>query len=137
MIDDQTALILPLVHHFVQERVQSLVQAVTAKVTARDGDLWGNAGTLWRVVAEPRLHSPGHTYRNRRKLPVKLFRIVLLMPLGHSHSEWLVVRMCAFDPTIAWRQFNRRSMSNDQTLRGNLRSAATGHYEIGDRLVDW
>src|SRR4051812_11034926 len=58
MIDHQTLLVLPLVHHLVQQRVQRFIPAVAADVAATDHDLGLATFARRAVVAEPALHAP-------------------------------------------------------------------------------
>src|SRR5687768_1861842 len=94
VIDGEAALVLPLVHHLVQQRVHSLVPTVATDVPPADHDL-GTAALLAAkyVVAEPALHSPRHPDRNRCELAGEpRFVEPCVMVLENTH-ERLIGRM--------------------------------------------
>ena len=57
VIDLEPLLILPLMHHLMQQGVERLVPPVTPDVPAADHDLRLAAVRGWTVVAKPALHS--------------------------------------------------------------------------------
>src|SRR3954471_9208419 len=64
MIHHQPLLVLPLVHHLVQQRVQCFVPAVAADVAAADDDLGLATFTRGAVMAKSALHAPRNAYRD-------------------------------------------------------------------------
>src|SRR4029077_928671 len=75
MVDDQPLLVLPLVHHLVQQRVQRLLPPVAANVAPADDDLGLTTFARRRVVPQPALHPPrdangNHSQRSAESLIV-------------------------------------------------------------------
>src|SRR5881392_3608594 len=64
MIHDQPLLVLPLMHHLVQQRVQRFLPSIAADVATAEHDLRLTALTRWTVVAQPAPHASGNADGN-------------------------------------------------------------------------
>src|SRR3954469_13608622 len=64
MIDHQPLLVLPLVHHLVEQRVQRFIPAIAADVAATDHDLGLATFPPGAVVAESALHASRNSNRD-------------------------------------------------------------------------
>ena len=94
MIDDVPVLVLPLVHHLVEQGVECLRHSVPPNVTAADHDL-GPVIIAARgaVVTEPALHSPRDAQAYAAQLSGKVERVVLGMPANQLLDERGIVGM--------------------------------------------
>ncbi|GAC1412113.1 MAG: hypothetical protein NVSMB53_08910 [Gemmatimonadaceae bacterium] len=80
MIDDQSLLVLPLMHHLVQEGVERFAPPVTSNVPPAD-DYFGLASQAGgAIVAESAFHSTRDTDGDSFKDLTKSFAIVRVMP---------------------------------------------------------
>ena len=81
-------LVLPLMHHLVQQRVHSLSPAVAPQVLAAEHDLGaGPVLTGGAVVAEPRLHAPGEAHRDARERAAEVLRIEIGVRIGETREQ--------------------------------------------------
>jgi hypothetical protein len=64
MIDCEPLLVLPLVHHLVQQSVERLFPAVTPDVASAQNDLRLTVIGCGAVVPEPALHAARHPNRH-------------------------------------------------------------------------
>ena len=79
-------LVLPLMHHLVQQRVQRLVPAVAAQCRQLIAISPGSPALRRRVVAEPALHAARHANRNGLQRAAEMLGVVPLVPLGELRS---------------------------------------------------
>ena len=109
MIHRLASLILPLMHHLMQQRRNGFLPTMPPNVTPADHDL-GTKLLLaaQRVMPEPPLHPPRHANRNVRKLTTELRRIELPMRTREITHITLIVRM---------RPLPRCSPRDDRTRR--------------------
>src|SRR5687768_13205394 len=92
VIDRHAALVLPLMHHLVQQRLQRFVPAVPAQVAATDRDFRRIPGLGGRgVVAQPRTHAAGHPYLDRPQLAAEQVGVESRVLLSESRGEPFVV----------------------------------------------
>ena len=94
MINRLAGLILPLMHHLVQQRRNRFIPPVPPNVTPAYHDL-GTKLLLsaQRVMPEPSLHPPRYANRNIGKLATELRRIELPMRTSEITHKPLIVRM--------------------------------------------
>src|SRR5881394_2913950 len=64
MIHHESLLVLPLMHHLVQQRVQRFFPSIAADVATAEHDLRLAALTRRTVVAQPAPHAPGNADGN-------------------------------------------------------------------------
>ena len=127
MINRVAVLLLPLVHHFVQERVEGLAPAVAPNVATADGNLGASRMTTrWCVVTEPRVHAPGHREANVFQCAAEPFEIeslvLTLQPLGDR--EIVVMNRCASRRTCH-AGVARERVRRDDPPRNGSRGATT------------
>ena len=134
MIDRQPGLVLPLMNHFVEQRVERLVPSVPADVSPADRDLRGVAARGAGVVPQPTPHSSRHANGNAAKRATKVLRVVVRMPsrqLGHERS--------VFFPR-SWpsrrRRGTRYGVGDDRPLRGMPLDPRAPFDEDDDRAQD-
>src|SRR5450756_44288 len=80
MIDDQPLLVLPLVHHLVQQRVQRLLPPVAPDMPPADDYLRLAPVSGRAVVAQPALHPARDAEENRPQRAAKSLAVVRGMP---------------------------------------------------------
>jgi len=93
MIDDQSLLVLPLMHHLVQEGVERFAPAVPSDVPPAN-DYFGLASKDGgAIVAESAFHSTRDTDGNGFKGPTKSLAIVRVVPArelsNHREVGWI------------------------------------------------
>ena len=93
MIDPESALRLPLVHHLVQHGVLDLRPRMTGQVPPADCDLQRLAGPdIHRQLAEPGAHAAGQPERDLAKRSDEIPGIQLMMksdqPVQQEHVAW-------------------------------------------------
>ena len=111
MVNGLTGLILPLVHHFMNERLNCLAPSMTSNVSTADRDLRALARRVAvSVVPEPALHPSRHSNRNSRERPAESLPIELFMralePLGH---RFIIAMSFLRRPRLAWRRLELQS----------------------------
>ena len=94
MIHRLASLILPLMHHLVQQRRNGFVPTMPPNMTPADYDLSTKLLlAAQRVMPEPPLHPARHPNRNVRKLATELRRIQLPMRTREITHIPLIIRM--------------------------------------------
>src|SRR6185295_12028856 len=79
MVHREPLLVLPLVHHLVQKRVERFVPAIATNVAPAENDLRLGCLTRWRVMAEAALHAPGDADWNLAQGSVEPLLVVSLV----------------------------------------------------------
>ena len=93
MIHWSSRLVLPLVHHLVEESVNGLVPPVSPDVAPADHDLRVMAGLPAKcVVSEPRFHPPRYSDGNCAQLSTKAGRIELAVRARELANHVQVLR---------------------------------------------
>src|SRR5687767_5934336 len=93
VIDRVASLVLPLMHHFVQERVEDLVPSMLAQMGEADRDLRGvTARRRGRVVPESAPHAPRDADRGRTQSAAEVALVVPVVPGRQLDGERLVLR---------------------------------------------
>ena len=88
MVHGKSCLVLPLVHHLVEKRVNGLVPAVAPDVPPADHDLRIAGGLPPQdIVSKPAFHPPGHAYRDRAQLATEAGRVELRVVLPELANE--------------------------------------------------
>ena len=94
MIHRLASLILPLMHHLMQQRRNGFLPTMPPNVTPAYHDLGAKLLlAAQRVMPEPPLHPPRHANRNVRKLTTELRRIELPMRTREITHIPLIIRM--------------------------------------------
>src|SRR5207249_10479545 len=104
MVDRVACLVLPLVHHLVQQRVERLVPAMAADVPPTDRNLGRFAERRTGVVSQPAPHAARHAYRHGAELAVEVLGIVPLMPPRQLTDEVAVLGARAQPARRHWRR---------------------------------
>ncbi len=96
MVGTHPLLILPLMYHLVQQRVKSLIPAISPDMAPAD-DNFRLASCLAtpHIVAQSALHAPRNSDWKAIQLTPKsrlIEKCVVLEKLAH---EWLICRVCA------------------------------------------
>jgi hypothetical protein len=101
MIHRKSTLILPLVHHFMEKRVNGLVPAVAPDVASADHDL-RIAGSLppQDVVSKPAFHPARNPYGDRAQLTAEAGRVELGVMLPELSNEPFIGRMRSLSGTL-------------------------------------
>ncbi len=126
MVDDVAVLILPLVHHFVQQGVERLGPSMAANVATADDDLGAIVGAAGgAVVAKTALHPARHAQRHDTELPREMPSIVLRMPGFELPNEGRVGGIRRLPGTAdRWRALDR--VRQDRASGGGaMRTGAT------------
>lgn len=94
MVDSAAGLILPLMHHLMQKRLDRLTPSVTPNMSTADHDFGTCAGFVtMRVMAKPALHSARYADWNLVERAAESFAIQIFVrakkPLRHA----LIIRM--------------------------------------------
>ena len=109
MIHRLASLILPLMHHLMQQRRNGFLPTMPPNVTPAYHDLGAKLLlAAQRVMPEPPLHPPRHPNRNVRKLATKFRGIQFTMRTREVTHVTLIVRM---------RPLPRCSPRDDRTRR--------------------
>src|SRR5262245_48972730 len=90
MIDRASGLVLPLMHHLVQQGLQRFGPSVAPKVTPTDRELRRCSKRGSRVVSQPAPHATRHTDGNGLQLPTEMLGVVARVPAGELRREGLV-----------------------------------------------
>ena len=113
MIDCETTLILPLVHHLVQQRVHCFFPSVAADVTTADDDLrLASLLSAPGVVAEPTFHPARNADGHDSQLPSEPGRI----------QRGMALCKLARQPFICWMRTFRTSTARCGELRIGVRA---------------
>ena len=106
MIDREPVLVLPLVHHLVNERLDRLAPSMTPNVASADRDLATLARRIaMSVMPEPALHPSRHAYRYSRQCPTESLPIELFMRPPELLSHRFIIRMSSLRrPRLARRR---------------------------------
>jgi len=97
MVDGQPALVLPLMHHLVQQRLDGLAPTMSSDVTATYRDLGALAQWIAvSVVPKPALHASRHPYRNPRKPAAEPLAVQQLIGTDELFSHRSIVGMSSF-----------------------------------------
>jgi hypothetical protein len=91
VIDGNAGLVLPLVYHLVQQRVQRFGPAVALDVGAADRNLGGDAGCGGAVVPEAALHAARDAHLDLLELPGEVVGVVARVPVAQLRGELAVV----------------------------------------------
>src|SRR6185503_16241799 len=131
VIDGVSGLVLPLVHHLVQQRVQRFLPPVPPQVPPADRDLRRLARGAYGVVPQPAPHAPRYADRNGLQTVVKMPGVVLCMTARQLRGEPLVLGTRALSAgtgghTLHW-------MRDDRALRGAALGSRTSLHEEDDR----
>src|SRR5687768_16988097 len=114
MVHRQATLVLPLMHHLVEQRLDCLAPAMSPYVTAADRDL--RALARWiavSVMSEPALHSTRHPYWNPGKRPAEPLAIQLFAGAPELFSHRLIIGMSSFPGA----PLSRRRLELERKLR--------------------
>src|SRR5437868_3028293 len=90
MIDDEPLLVLPLMHHLVQQRVQRLLPPVAPDVPAAQDDLRLAAFARRTVVAESALHPAGDADRDLAESAVEPIFVVRVVEAEQLANQRLI-----------------------------------------------
>ena len=134
MVDREPGLVLPLMHHLVQQRVQGLCPSIAPKVPPADRDLRRLVRRCRGVVAQPALHATRYADLNRRKTSMKVPSVVARVPLLELRGRGLVVRVRAFLARRTRRRRNR--MRHDHALRRATLSARPCFHKADNRAMN-
>jgi hypothetical protein len=94
MVHGKSCLVLPLVYHLMEKRVNGLVPAVPPDVTPADHDLCIAGGLPPQdIMSEPAFHPPRHAYRDRAQLATEAGRVELRVVLPELANEAFIGRM--------------------------------------------
>lgn len=108
MIDLLHCLVMPLMHHLVQQRLNHLVPAVPADMAAADNDLRAiSLLPAQRVMPQPRFHPARHANGNRAQLSTEFREIELAVRASEITHEPLIGRMSALDRALLARRPRR------------------------------
>ena len=93
MIDRASGVILPLMHHLVQQSLNRLLPTVPSDMTAAYHDLGGMSRlTAKRVMTKSRLHAAGDADRNCGQFAAEFRSVQLAMRTGKLAHEMQVRR---------------------------------------------
>ena len=111
MVNGLASLILPLVHHFMNERLHCLAPSMTPNVSSADRDLRTLARRIaMSVMPEPALHPSRHSNRNSRERPAESLPIELFMRPPELLSHRFIIAMSSLGrPRLAWRRLELKS----------------------------
>jgi hypothetical protein len=107
MIDGEPLLVLPLVHHLVEQRVERLLPAITPNVPSAQNDLRLMAVRRRTVVTEPTLHSTRHPNRHLAECPAEPLFIVRRVPARQLVNDREVGRMGSLRRASSARRIRR------------------------------
>ena len=94
MVNGLASLILPLMHHFMNERLYCLAPSMTPNVSSADRDLRTLARRIaMSVMPEPALHPSRHAYRDPRERPAESLAIELFMRARELLSHCFIIAM--------------------------------------------
>ena len=94
VVDDVSMLILPLMHHFVKQRVERFGPSMATDVASANDDLGAVVGAARdAVVTEAALHAARHADGDGPELGREVPPVVLLVPAFELADEWRVVRV--------------------------------------------
>src|SRR6266542_6802137 len=93
VIELEALLILPLMHHLVEERVRRFLPAVAPDMPPADRDFSGSVSIVGRVVTKSRSHAARHSNQNRLQRTVEPLRIVDRMQATELAGQRLVARI--------------------------------------------
>src|SRR5687767_11086008 len=97
MVHRQPALVLPLMHHLVKQRLDGLAPAMPPDVPAAYRDLGPFARWIAvSVMPESALHSTRHTDGNPGKRPAEALAIQLFVRAPELFSHRFIVGMSSF-----------------------------------------
>lgn len=100
MIHSESAFILPLMDHLVNQRVYRLVPSMSSDVTTTYHDLGALPGRIpVSVMSEPALHPARDAHWNSAQQPAESLAVERLMRAAESLDHGLVIRMRAFPNT--------------------------------------
>ena len=103
------ALVLPLVHHFMEERFESFPPSVAPHVSPADNDLGTGARAIAvRVVPKPALHPPRDPNWNRSEHASELLIVQQLVRAAKLRHQLLIVRMITLRRPV---RVNRRLLT--------------------------
>lgn len=109
MIQRHTLLILPLMHHLMDQRVKHVLPRVPLQMPQRKGYLGTLAATSDHVVPQPVLHPPGNAHSDCAKLPGKQSRIVFRVRQLQPRDDRRITRSLSFRPSLLSRDGDLRS----------------------------
>ena len=124
VIDGMAGLVLPLMHHLVQQRVQCFIPPVSPNVATTHDNL--RRLTIRRrghVVTKSRAHSTRDTDLNVLERAIEVPIVVPTMPLGQTLRERRVIRMWRVRTTSARRPRDRKAknaLSREPTSDASL-----------------
>jgi len=138
MIERMAALVLPLMHHLVQQCVQCLVPTVSSQMTPTDRDLAALVRVRRGIVTEAAPHPTRDANGYRLERAMEMFGVELRVILGQSVSRRLIVWARAFAARRSSRRRAGRSLHSerhDSPLCHTTLATRSSFDERNDRTV--
>src|SRR5205085_342507 len=134
MVYDEPLLVLPLVHHLVQQGVQRFLPAVAPDMAAADYDLRLTTLGCRTVVSEPAAHPTRDANWNPAQLSREALGVVDLVPARQLADERRISRVGFLGRAPATRTFrsSNRELQN-HPASGAARDAGAAVDEGDDR----
>jgi hypothetical protein len=133
MVNRLAGLILPLVHHLVNERLDRLAPSVTPNVSSADRDLPSLAGRIaMSVMPEPALHPSRYAYRNPCERAAESLAIQLFVRATELLGHRVIIAMSSLGrPRLARR---RLELESELRLVVDVRYSASSAPDAEEEL---
>ena len=125
-----TKMELPLMHHFMKQRVDRVVPSVSLDVAPADRDFRGAAAGGSGVMTEPALHAARDPHDNRPKRIGEMLLTQSRMLGDEARRPVGVVGMAPLSPTN--RRISGRIVRNDQLARVTANGSCSALHESND-----
>lgn len=136
MVDREAALLLPLVDHLMEQRVEGFIPPVTPHMPPADRNGGSSPRRGRGVMAQPRSHPARHENPDPRQRPAKALLVEPPMLGGEPVHHWTVVRVQPLRPARA--RFAPWYGPREDTLPRNAAfhtPAADEHHDRAEQLV--